>query len=89
MLGLMKAAKKRAGAAKKGKATKMRRIDYGEQIMPKKAAPTAERPPPTATSSSSSSSTVQAPATRPKSKAKRAPEKSADEVKAEASDEKR
>ena len=43
MLGLMTAAaKKRAGAAKKGKATKMRRIDYREPIMPKDA-PTAER----------------------------------------------
>ena len=44
MLGLMTAAaiKKRAGTAKKGKATKMRRIDYRAPIMPKDA-PTAER----------------------------------------------
>ena len=51
MLGLMKtaASKKRAGETaaasqkKKSKTTKMRRIDYGEPIMPKKDAPSAER----------------------------------------------
>ena len=71
--------KKRAGSAK-GNATKERRIAQGEQT---KAAPDAERP-----AATSSSSTVQAVGTRPKSKAQKAPENSA-EVIAHASDEKR